>query len=305
MNAWSGRRRWLVVAAALGFLAAWTLLPANAALGGNAAWSAERNADPCVGADCGVVTDPDGADYVGTGGLLLPGDSFTGTDDDRAAAAECAECRWALMPMCRGDGQGQGGTPGGGVECGPAASSCPPGEFRRIVLLLRPGAPDWEEVGLVCIHASGPTTVSDVADHLHDVVIEGVPPQSPSSQPRGGTLVQLPAIFDSGQPRMLGARQFDLVGFAIELQGRATWVWSFGDGISMTTDEPGGSWPNDTVAHTYTESGSYPVTLSTEWEAWFTVDGFGPFPVSGDPVVQVSTPFALPVQEARAQLIIG
>jgi hypothetical protein len=251
--------------------------------------------EPCVGADCDVVADPEDAEYVGTGGLLLPADSFTGSSDDRETAAVCLGCRWALLPMCRD---------GGDVECGPAANSCPPGQFRRIVLLLRPNATEWEEIGLVCLQGSGPTTVADVADRLHNVVIEGVPPLRPSSQPSGGTLVQLPAIFDSGQPAHLGQREFDLVGFHVVLQGRAAWVWRFGDGSEVTTSEPGGAWPVDSVTHTYREAGAYSVAVSTEWRAWFTVEGLGPFEVGGDPVVQVATPLVVPVQQARAQLIV-
>ena len=59
-------------------------------------------ADPCTGADCDVVGDPEQAAYVGTGGLLLPADSFTGSSDDRTDAATCPTCRWALGIMCRG-----------------------------------------------------------------------------------------------------------------------------------------------------------------------------------------------------------
>jgi hypothetical protein len=203
------------------------------------------------------------------------------------------------MPMCRGDGQGGGG----GVQCGPAATSCPPGQFRRIVLLLRPGESAWQEIGLVCIAAAGPTTVDDLADRLHDVVVEQVPPLLPSTQPRGGTLVYLPAIFASGQPSTLGERRFGLVGFDIVLQGRATWIWRFGDGAAVTTTEPGGQWPNDAVAHEYHDAGRYAVVVTSEWQAWFTVDGMGPFAVAGDLVTQTSAPLDLSVRQARAELV--
>ena len=254
--------------------------------------------EPCAGADCDVVGDPDDAEYLGTGGLLLPSDSFTGSSDDRATAATCEGCRWALLPMCR-DGTG------GGVNCTPAATSCPPGEFRRIVLLLRPDATDWEEIGLVCLAPTDPLTVDDMGAELSDVVVEAVPKLEPSFQPRGGTLVQLPAIFASGQPATLGRREFSLVGFDIVLQGRANWTWTFGDGDQMTTDDPGGAWPNEAVPHTYDEGGRYPVVVTTEWRAWFTVDGLGPFAVAGPPVVQVADPLTLVVSEARAELIAG
>ncbi|MFL6180746.1 MAG: PKD domain-containing protein, partial [Actinomycetes bacterium] len=257
-------------------------------------------AQPCHGADCGVVTDPHGAQYVGSGGLLLPANNFTGSDADRSDAATCTECRWALLPMCRG-GDGQAG----GVDCGGAASSCPPGQFRRIVMLLRPGDTDWREVGLVCLVGGAPTTVDDVADQLSDVVVEQVPDLEPSYQPKGGTLIGLPALFDAGQPRTLGERRFTLVGFDIELHGRATWTWAFGDGESLTTDDPGGAWPTTTVTHDYTHAGTYPVGVTAEWQAWFTVDGMGPWPVTGDPVVQEGGPLPLRVVEARAELVTG
>jgi hypothetical protein len=246
-----------------------------------------------------VVTDPDGAQYVGSGGLLLPSDSFTGSDADRSDAATCTECRWALLPMCRGRGQA------GDVNCGGAATSCSPGEFRRIVMLLRPGDSEWRAVGLVCLVAGAPMTVDEMADRLSDVVVEQVPELRPSYQPEGGTLIGLPAIFDAGQPRTLGERRFTLVGYDIELHGRATWTWTFGDGESMTTDDPGGAWPTATVSHTYAHAGSHAVDVTAQWRAWFTVDGMGPWPVQGDPVVQSVGPIPLQVVEARAELVTG
>ena len=254
-------------------------------------------AAPCVGADCDVVSDPDDAQYVGSGGLLLPADSFTGSAVDRADAATCPECRWALIPMCRGQGQG------GGVACGGAAASCPPGEFRRIVLLLRPADTEWREIGLVCLVAGAPTTVEDLSDRLSDVVVEQVPALRPSFQPEGGTLIGLPAVFDAGQSPTLGERRFDLVGFEIVLNGRATWTWRFGDGESLSTQDPGGAWPTTDVAHAYDHAGRYPVSVTAEWRAWFTVDGMGPWPVAGAAVTQTEGPFDLAVVEARAQLV--
>ncbi|MCZ3385418.1 MAG: PKD domain-containing protein [Actinomycetia bacterium] len=279
--------RTLIAAGVLGLTA--VLLPANPA----------RSAEPCEGADCDVVADPDDAEYVGSGGLLLPADSFTGTDADRADAATCPECRWALLPMCRGDGQA------GGVACGGAATSCPPGEFRRIVLLLRPGDAEWREVGLVCLVGGAPITVDDVAGRLSNVVVEEVPPLQPTFQPEGGTLIGLPAVFAAGQPATLGERRFTLVGFEIVLDGRASWTWEFGDGDVLTTDEPGGGWPEMAVSHAYARAGSYPVSVNSTWEAWFTVDGLGPWPVGGDLVIQTAGPLVVSVSEARAELLVG
>jgi hypothetical protein len=136
-------------------------------------------------------------------------------------------------------------------------------------------------------------------------VVEQVPDLRPSYQPEGGTLIGLPAVFSAGQPRFLGERQFSLVGFDIVLRGRATWTWTFGDGDSMVTEEPGGVWPDTAVSHAYRSAGRYPVGVSAEWQAWFTVDGLGPWQVQGDPVVQTVGPLAVDVVEARAELVTG
>lgn len=269
-----------------------TVAVAAGCLGLTAAVVQPALADPCSGADCNVVGDPEQAAYVGTGGLLLPAGSFTGSDQDRTDAASCPNCRWSLALMCRGDG-----------TCTPAAQSCPGDEIRYIVLLWRPESPVWREVGLVCLGPVGPITVQDVADLLHDRVLEHVPPLQPSMQPEARTLVQLRTVFASGQPRSLGERDFNLVGFAVTLQGRATWTWDFGDGGVFNTQEPGGAWPNTDVSHTFTRPGRYAVQVSSAWRAWFTVGGFGPYPVGGDPVVQQAPSIPVDVLEARAELV--
>ncbi len=261
----------------------------------NAASAGTFRADPCTGADCDVVGDPDQAAYVGTGGLLLPAASFSGSSDDRTAAATCATCRWALGIMCRGDSPDS--------PCSPAAQSCPADQRRYVVLLWRPETPVWTEIGLVCLSPAGPTTVADVAATLHDRVLENVPDLLPTMQPADRTLIQLPTLFASGQPEHLGERTFDLVGFQIVLQGKATWDWDFGDGASVSTQEPGGAWPDTSVAHTFTSAGHFPVEVTSSWEAWFTVDGMGPFRVGGEPVVQVAPPLDVEVLQARAELV--
>ena len=256
--------------------------------------------EPCIGADCDVVADPDGAEYVGTGGLLLPPDSFTGSSDDRSTAATCDGCRWALLPMCRtGDGAG--------VNCGPAATSCPPGEFRRIVLLLRPDATDWEEIGLVCLAPTDPLTIEDVGAELSDVVVEEVPELEPVTSNRAAerwSSCQRSSRLDSRQ--VLGRREFSLVGFDIVLQGRANWTWDFGDGAH-----------GDDRAML---EGHGPMSGDSHLRVGGQIPGRGDNRVArpGSPLTvwdpsrsvarqwsQVGDPLTLVVSEARAELIAG
>jgi hypothetical protein len=124
-------------------------------------------------------------------------------------------------------------------------------------MLLPSGAFEWEVIGLVCLSPAGPTIVDDLADRLHDLVIEEVPSLEPSFQPRGGTLVELPAIFASGQPRRLGVREFSLVGFDIVLRGEATWTWRFGDGHPWSPWNRAGNGPTTRSATSMSNRGAF------------------------------------------------
>jgi hypothetical protein len=115
--------------------------------------------------------------------------------------------------------------------------------------------------------------------------------------------VNLPALFSSGQPRRLDTRTFDLIGFRIVLDAEPRWDWSWGDGTTLATGLPGGSWPDTSVSHTYQYPGRVSVALTTSWSGWFTVDDMGPFPTGGTPVLQQSGPWVLPVRQARAHLV--
>ena len=276
-----------VVAAVLG--AATVLTGTAAAQTGSAAQG------PCPGATCTVDGDPDQAAFVGDGGLLLPAASFTGSREDREAAAVCDGCRWALVPMCKPSGAGQG-------SCGPAARTCPAPTRRMEVYLRRAAEPQFSLVGLVCLEPGAPTTVADLADRLQDVVVEQVPDLAPSSQPSGATLVSVPTLFASGQPRRMDSRSFSLVGFDVVLDARAVWSWVFGDGRDLVTSLPGGVYPDMSVAHTYAWPGRYPVSVTSAWEGWFTVDGMGPFRTGGPTVTQAAG-LVVDVREARAVLL--
>ena len=242
----------------------------------------------------GVDVNPDIKDaaFVGTGGLLLPGDSFTGTPEERHAVAACSDCVWAVIPVCKG------GKPG--VGCGPAATSCTVGR-RMVILLQRPPSLVWDNVGSFC-SSGAPLTVDTLAQRLHGVVIRRVPALRPTAQPPGGTVVNLPTVFAANQPAIMGTRRFTIVGFRVELNARATWRWSFGDGTTLDTTSPGGRWPDTSVSHIYRHAGLSSVHVSSEWRGWFTVDDIGPFQVSGPSVTQISA-LALPVHEARAVLV--
>ncbi|WP_454085449.1 hypothetical protein [Georgenia sp. Marseille-Q6866] len=71
-------------------------------------------------------------------------------------------------------------------------------------------------------------------------------------------------------------------------------TWDFGDGsVPFVGRDPGAPWPDHTVAHTYSTVGEARITLHTEWDAHFRVEGTSAWvPVTGRPVtVATSDPF--------------
>lgn len=281
------------VAALAGLLCLWPLAVVLAPL--PAAYATVSTVDTvCEPPDCyvGVGGSPHHAEFLGSGRLLLDA-SFSGLGISRSAVATCTDCEWLLVSICKG------GTGGGCHGIG----SCPFGEHRMLVFLRHAGEPDYTQIGSYCVGPGGPVTVGEMAQRLRDVVVEHVPAVHWAYQPAGGALVNLPALFSSGQPRRLDTRRFALVGFQVVLDARPSWLWTWGDGTQTATTEPGGGWPDRSVSHVYSTPGPVSVALTTDWTGWFTVDGMGPFPAGGSPVVQRSGPWVLPVREARAHLV--
>lgn len=73
-------------------------------------------------------------------------------------------------------------------------------------------------------------------------------------------------------------------GFIVELRGQLYHVgaipldfeWNFGDGSPpIVTADPGKPWPDHTVWHRYSASGTATPTLTTRWAGAFQVDGIG------------------------------
>jgi hypothetical protein len=59
------------------------------------------------------------------------------------------------------------------------------------------------------------------------------------------------------------------------------------------------------VAHTYPDAGARKVSVTTYWRARYTVNGDGPFAVPGPELSKTVGPIAVPVREAKAELIGG
>ena len=175
--------------------------------------------------------------------------------------------------------------------------------IRLFIWSGRCGTADWENVGSACFRPGAPRTVGEITPRVRDKFIDLLPKQHPTFQPKTGGLVNVPVVFAAGQVGDLADPTFDLAGFSVTLDVKATWTWSFDDGKPETFTKPGGAYPNLDVTHTYVTSDDRKVTVTTTWDGTFTVDDLGPFDITGAAVTQVSPPIDVPIRAAQGQLV--
>lgn len=120
------------------------------------------------------------------------------------------------------------------------------------------------------------------------------------------TLVNLPTFFGATAP---GSGQVNVggQGYSLQIAVAATrYAWSFGDGTSLVTSDPGSGPPDGEARHTYTTAGSFPVAVTIEYGATYSVvtpfGTFGPQAVPGGAVRTLPAQAALRVREAHAGL---
>lgn len=98
--------------------------------------------------------------------------------------------------------------------------------------------------------------------------------------PNGRTLVNFATNFYTQRGDL--TRTVTLLGRQVDLRIHpTTYTWSFGDGTTTTTTEPGAPYPALDVTHEYRKHGRVAPSVDTTYSAEFSVDG-GPWrPVNG------------------------
>ena len=144
--------------------------------------------------------------------------------------------------------------------------------------------------------------MEDVGEEIQEQWVAYVPVQAPTMQPPDGrALVNLPAIFHSGQPAEMPATDVDVFDFTVAVRARGEWVWTFAPGAVRIFDIPGSTYPDDEVSHTYTDTGERTVSLSTNWWGSFTVGNEGPWDIE-TPATQ--GPYELPLNVVEASPVL-
>jgi hypothetical protein len=288
-------KRFLLVLAVVSLLAVSAALPAS----GDGNGSCPVGDSVCDGL-------PESQGDQGSGSVVTKGVRFPNTDGDSdlgrsiSGSKGCKDCEWAISPACFDTGPADVGI------CAGALVGCTePGAIRYRVYMRRGGGP-WMLQGSVCLGpGEAPTTVTDVGAAVRERVVNYLPDAHPSFQPKAGGIVNLPTLFAAGEPKSLTTEAFDVLGFSIVVTAQARWVWTFDEGVTKAFAEPGGGYPDRSVAHTYDGPGARAVSVTTFWRAQFTVDGDGPFPVPGPELSKTAGPVQVGVREARSELIGG
>jgi hypothetical protein len=138
-----------------------------------------------------------------------------------------------------------------------------------------------------------PTVVST------DEVRRLLPRAQPGFQPSVGVVVNIPVIFWSG---LATPARFTLtvLGHSVEINMSARFLWSWGDGTSLTTTSVGAPFPSQNLVHAYHVPGRYHVRVTTTWSGSANL-GQAPLQIVGTPI-ESSDQLEIVVGEAPTKL---
>ena len=105
--------------------------------------------------------------------------------------------------------------------------------------------------------------------NLSDRLTKLVPTAGVAYQPEFEPLVNVPVYFWCDLPSLFQSR-VDIIGEVVDVTLRPSFTWSFGDGSVYSTTENGAPYPNGTIRHTYSQPGTYVVSLLTTWNGSYT-----------------------------------
>lgn len=237
------------------------------------------------------------------GWLLVPDRGET----VRASAHEggCADCVWTISTLCIRN-TGQSGPDGD--HCDGSFVGCAPGEQRYRVFLATSETPSTLVSQYCRADTSGAvseaTVLPDIRQYLDQIAV-GQP--AISTWPHGRSLVNLATYF-AAPPASSGSRTFGGTGYTMTLMvNPASYDWSFGDGSTLSSDQPGSGPPDGPIHHVYQTAGDKTVELSVAYGATYTVvtpaGSIGPLDVPGPQVRSLPTTVELEVDEALGTLI--
>ena len=118
---------------------------------------------------------------------------------------------------------------------------------------------------------STPTPAPPVAQtaSLNDRLIKALPTAGIAYQPEYEPLVDVPVFMWTDLPTSF-MTQVKIVGEIVDVALRPSFTWSFGDGTFLSTTDVGGPFPDGKIKHTYSNPGTYLITLISTWNGTYT-----------------------------------
>lgn len=104
---------------------------------------------------------------------------------------------------------------------------------------------------------------------LNDRLIKALPTAGIAYQPEFEPLVDVPVYMWTDLPTSF-MTQVKIVGEIVDVALRPSFTWSFGDGTYLSTTDVGGAFPDGKIKHTYSNAGTYVVTLISTWNGTYT-----------------------------------
>ncbi len=107
---------------------------------------------------------------------------------------------------------------------------------------------------------------------FNDKLIRLLPTGNIAHQPSTNALVNVPVIYWCDLPAIFTSK-VAIVGEAVDVTMRPSFLWSFGDGTFYSTTTPGSPYPRQVISHTYSRAGTYVVTLVATWGGTWSNNG--------------------------------
>jgi hypothetical protein len=104
---------------------------------------------------------------------------------------------------------------------------------------------------------------------LTDRLIKSLPTAGIAYQPEYEPLVGVPVYMWTDLPTSF-MTQVKIVGEIVDVVLRPSFTWSFGDGTFLSTTDLGAPFPNGKIQHTYSQAGTYVITLISTWNGTYT-----------------------------------
>ena len=110
---------------------------------------------------------------------------------------------------------------------------------------------------------------TSAAISLSDRLVKLLPTGGIAYQPNFEPLAKVPIYFWCDLPPIFQTR-VTVVGEAVDVLLRPSFSWSYGDGNFFQTTHLGAPYPYGEIVHTYSNAGTYIVTLLTTWNGTFS-----------------------------------